>query len=92
MSSPTQKILLLGAGELGTAFLPHLSALPNTYITIAVRTPSKYTHLTGPNISAIALDNNIPTSELAQAFSKYDIIINCQGTGQPAGEVSFRLS
>ncbi|KAF1838918.1 hypothetical protein BDW02DRAFT_620099 [Decorospora gaudefroyi] len=28
------KILLLGAGELGTAFLPHLQTLPDTHITV----------------------------------------------------------
>ncbi|CAO2655503.1 Nn.00g043060.m01.CDS01 [Neocucurbitaria sp. VM-36] len=40
-----QRILLLGLGELGTALLRPLSALPHTHITVAVRSPEKYTSL-----------------------------------------------
>lgn len=83
MSSKTQ-ILLLGAGELGTAFLPHLSSLPNIHITIGVRTPSKYTHLTSHNnITLIPLNTNSPSSELSSLFADYDIVISCTGFGQP---------
>ncbi|KAF2036429.1 NAD(P)-binding protein [Setomelanomma holmii] len=36
----TTQILLLGAGELGTAFLPRLSLISNTHTTIGVRSPT----------------------------------------------------
>ncbi|KAJ3042437.1 hypothetical protein HK097_002027 [Rhizophlyctis rosea] len=83
-SNPTTKILLLGAGELGTAFLPHLSSLPNTQITIAVRTPPKYTHLlsTHPNVHLLPLNTSSPSPSLSLTFSHYDIIISCTGFGQ----------
>ncbi|KAI4925248.1 hypothetical protein J4E85_007125 [Alternaria conjuncta] len=81
MTSPPTQILLLGAGELGTAFLPHLSALPNTHITIGIRAPSKYTHLQSPNISLTAIDLSSPSPSLARIFSAYDILISATGFG-----------
>lgn len=77
------QVLLLGAGELGTAFLPHLSSLPNTHITLAVRTVSKYTHLSGPNLTLLPLDTNSPSSELSRTFADFDTVISCTGFGQP---------
>ncbi|KAF1844996.1 NAD(P)-binding protein [Cucurbitaria berberidis CBS 394.84] len=76
------KILLLGAGELGTAFLPHLSALPNTHITIGVRSPQNYTHLTTSNITLTPLDLTSSSTHLAELFSHYDILISATGFGQ----------
>ena len=81
MTSPQTAILLLGAGELGTAFLSHLSALPNTHITIGIRSPSRYTHLQSPNISLTAIDLSSPSASLAETFSAYDILISATGFG-----------
>ncbi|KAF2468452.1 NAD(P)-binding protein [Lindgomyces ingoldianus] len=90
MSSPIHhhQFLLLGAGELGTAFLPHLSSLPNTHITIAIRTPSKYAHLSGPNTSLLSLDISGPSEDLAKTFANYSTVIICTGFGQPAGTIT----
>ncbi|KAF2689859.1 NAD(P)-binding protein [Lentithecium fluviatile CBS 122367] len=87
MSNPAQ-ILLIGAGELGTAFLPHLSALPNTKVTLGVRTPSKYTQLAGPDVTLTALDITGPSDELSKTFAQYDIVISATGFGQSAGTVT----
>jgi uncharacterized protein YbjT (DUF2867 family) len=81
------KILLLGAGELGTAFLFHLSALPNTHITLAVRSPTNYTHLASSNVSPTALDITSDSMSLAQTFSQYDILISATGFGQSPSTV-----
>lgn len=87
MASVTQ-ILLLGAGELGSAFVPHLSALPNTRLTIGIRTPSKHASLAGPNISLLAIDTASESPELARTFAAFDIVISATGFGQSAGTVS----
>ncbi|KAI4647220.1 uncharacterized protein J4E79_010371 [Alternaria viburni] len=87
MTSPKTQILLLGAGELGTAFLPHLSALPNTHITIGIRSPSKYTHLQSPNISLTAIDLSSPSPSLAKKFSAHDILISATGFGADPSSV-----
>jgi len=87
MTSPQTTILLLGAGELGTAFLPHLSALPNTHITIGIRSPSKYTHLQSPNIFLTAIDLSSPSPSLAKTFSAYDILISATGFGADPSSV-----
>jgi hypothetical protein len=76
------RILLLGAGELGTAFLPHLSPLPNTNITIGIRSPHKYTHLESTNIFLTAIDLCSPSSQLSEAFSNFDILVSATGFGQ----------
>ncbi|KAF2020965.1 NAD(P)-binding protein [Aaosphaeria arxii CBS 175.79] len=86
--SSSQRILLVGAGELGQAFLPHLSTLPNTTITIAVRTASKYNHLIDDNINIISLDLSGPSSDVAKCLANYDIVVSCSGFGQPAGTVT----
>ena len=87
MTSPQAQILLLGAGELGTAFVPHLSALPNTHITIGIRSPSKYTQLQSPNISLTAIDLSSPSPSLAKTFSAYDILISATGFGADPSSV-----
>lgn len=38
------QILLIGAGELGSAFLPHLSTLPQTHVTVRWRTEASEVH------------------------------------------------
>ncbi|KAJ4295605.1 hypothetical protein N0V90_007618 [Kalmusia sp. IMI 367209] len=85
--SPTT-ILLIGAGELGTAFLPHLAALPDTHITIGVRTPAKYEQLSASNISLTPLDITGPSEALSKIFAKYDIVISATGFGQSAGTIT----
>ncbi|OAF98634.1 NAD(P)-binding protein, partial [Paraphaeosphaeria sporulosa] len=84
MTSATQ-ILLIGAGELGTAFLPHLSALPHTHTTVGVRTPEKYSHLSSCTVSVVPLDISGPSEALSQSFSNYDIVISATGFGQSSG-------
>ncbi|KAH3975767.1 hypothetical protein HBH47_015360 [Parastagonospora nodorum] len=69
------KILLLGAGELGTALLPHLS-LPHTHLTLGTRSPQNHTNLP---VSTIALDLTSPSHTLAQTFSTFDILISATG-------------
>jgi len=88
-TSNITKILLLGAGELGTAFLPHLSRLPNTHLTLGIRTPSKYTSLTStyPNISLTTIDTTSPSPQLSATFSSYDILIIATGFGQDPSAV-----
>lgn len=93
MSSQTQtqsEILLLGAGELGTAFLPHLSSLPHTHITLGVRDPSKYKHLSTSysTLSFTPLDTTSPSSTLSAAFANYDVVISATGFGQSTGTVT----
>lgn len=82
MSSQPTKILLLGAGELGTAFLPHLSALPNTHITVGVRSRQKYAHLASPNVHLTELHLENDSSTLIEEFSAYNILISATGFGQ----------
>ncbi|PVH99539.1 NAD(P)-binding protein [Periconia macrospinosa] len=79
-----KKALLIGAGELGSAFLPHLSQVPNLTLTLGVRTPSNYTTLTTshPNLSLTALDLGSPSEELITKFAGYDIIISATGFGR----------
>jgi uncharacterized protein YbjT (DUF2867 family) len=75
-------ILLLGAGELGTALLSPLSTLPYT-TTLATRSPQKYTHLTTtfPSLSLLALDLTHPSADLVPIFAQYDIVISATGFG-----------
>ncbi|KAH7093232.1 hypothetical protein FB567DRAFT_170246 [Paraphoma chrysanthemicola] len=97
MSSPTLQtthILLLGAGELGTAFLTHLRPLLNIHITIGIRTPSKYTHLVSPttppsnrNMSLTSIDLTAPSSTLSQTFSHFDVIISATGFAQSPASI-----
>ncbi|KAJ4350571.1 hypothetical protein N0V95_004620 [Ascochyta clinopodiicola] len=90
-STPTSEpiqTLLLGVGELGLAFLPHLSSLPNTHITIGVRSPEKYTHLATPTISLIAVDLTSPSPTLIPTFTGYDILISATGFTSSPGSVT----
>ncbi|KAF2259752.1 NAD(P)-binding protein [Lojkania enalia] len=80
--TPSTQILVIGAGELGTAFLPHLSALPDIHITLGIRTISKYTKLASLNVSLLVLDISGPSDQLAKTFATYDIVISCTGFGQ----------
>jgi hypothetical protein len=84
--NPSTTILLLGAGELGLALLPHLTSLPNTHVTIGVRSPSKHTALHSPNkIDIIHLDLTAPSPTLIGTFSTYSIIVSATGfTSSPS--------
>lgn len=86
--SSVQQILLIGAGELGKAFLTHLAALRNTHITIGVRNVSKYTHLAAPNVTLLALDIGGASQELSQTFANFDVVISATGFGQDLGTVT----
>jgi hypothetical protein len=78
-------ILLLGAGELGTALLSSLSTLPSSAYTttLATRSPQKYTQFTTtfPSLSLLALDLTQPSGDLVPTFAQYDIIISATGFG-----------
>ncbi|KAF9700590.1 hypothetical protein EKO04_001578 [Ascochyta lentis] len=90
-STPTQKstqILLLGAGELGLALLPHLSSLPNTHVTIGVRFPQKYTHLATPTIDLTTIDLTSPSPTLVPVFAGYEILISATGFTSLPGSVT----
>lgn len=82
------RVLLLGAGELGSAFLPSLAALPNIHVTLGVRTPSKHADLKASNINILALDLVRPSDELSKTFAEFDIIISATGFGQSPGTVT----
>ena len=86
-SNPTQ-ILLLGAGELGTALHAALSSLPTTHLTIGVRNPSKHTHLHSPTTSLTALDLTSPSDTLIPHFATYDTIISATGFASSPGSVT----
>ena len=73
------KILLLGAGELGLAFLFHISLLSNIHIVIGVRSPNHYAHLRSTNVDLIALDLTSSSFTLTKTFADYDIIISATG-------------
>lgn len=98
MASTNSNILVLGAGELGTSILTHLSALapPSTEITVLLRpstisssSPAKIAELSALkvlNISFLAGDiasSSVP--ELAALFKPYDTIISCLGFASGPG-------
>jgi uncharacterized protein YbjT (DUF2867 family) len=85
-TSKTQ-ILLLGAGELGTALFNPLSTLPNTHITIGVRTPSKYAHLSSPTVHLTEINLTDDSQNLAKTFSHFDILISATGFGADPSSV-----
>ncbi|OAL53720.1 NAD(P)-binding protein [Pyrenochaeta sp. DS3sAY3a] len=80
------KILVLGAGELGTALLTSLSTLPaHTYtLTLGVRSPQSYTSLATslPSLSILPIDLSSPSATLIPLFSAYDILISATGFAQ----------
>lgn len=92
------EILVLGAGELGTAVLEHLSKLapPNVSITVFIRpntisspNPSKAAELSNLKSLGISfLGGDVATQtvpELASLFSPYDLIISCLGFASGPG-------
>lgn len=87
MAQPT-KILLIGAGELGTAFLPHLSQLPSVSIRVGVRKPDNYLHLTSDDVLLTQLDTTSTSTSLAETFSRFDILISATGFGQDPTSVT----
>ena len=93
----TQPILLLGAGELGSAVITSLTKHPlfgSSTLTVLLRPKSPTTaerdsllkSLTSQNIKVIYAD--IATAlidQLIAVFSGYDIIISCSGMTYPSG-------
>lgn len=93
------KILVLGAGELGTAILTSLSQLayeqPKTSISVLLRpstisSPSSsqaatISHLKSIGITIIAGDITSSPPELASLFAPYDVIISCLGFSSGRG-------
>lgn len=84
-------ILLLGAGELGTAILRALRPALSTQalcLTLAVRDPSRYKHLAtaADPIDFLPLDllTATPTT-LAETFSAHDIVLVATGFALPPG-------
>ena len=75
------QILLIGFGELGHALYNQISTLPNTSITLGIRTPSKHTHLSSPTTSLLELDVTSPSPTLVPIFSRFDVIISATGYG-----------
>ncbi|KNG49880.1 isoflavone reductase [Stemphylium lycopersici] len=77
----SRKILLLGAGELGTSLLTHLATLPSTQLTLGIRSPSKYTHLISkhPSLTLLPIDLSSPSHILSNIFSAFDIVISATG-------------
>ncbi|KAF2737028.1 NAD(P)-binding protein [Polyplosphaeria fusca] len=86
--SPSTQLLLIGAGELGTALLPHLSSLPNIHICLGVRQIAKHTQLASLNVSLTAIDLDAPSPQLSSTFAKYDVVVSCTGFVQSAGAMS----
>jgi hypothetical protein len=94
----TNNILVLGAGELGTAILTSLSKLspPSTKITVLLR-PSTLTSTSPTKLKELAylkslnitfLPGDIASSSipsLASLFSPYDLIISCLGFSSGPG-------
>ncbi|KAH9217741.1 saccharopine dehydrogenase-like oxidoreductase [Leptodontidium sp. 2 PMI_412] len=90
-------ILVLGAGELGTAILTALSKIspPGTKISVLLRpetisstSPTKtaeLTHLRNLNIAFLPGDITSPVSTLTQLFSPYDLVISCLGYASGPG-------
>lgn len=93
---PSSIILLLGAGELGTAVLHHLTTHPalnhnNTKITLLLRPstvsdPTRQTLYSKSNLSLLPCDiATAPQSSLATIFADYETIIACNGMTLPPG-------
>ncbi len=80
----SKRILLIGAGELGTAFLDSLSNLPNHSITLGVRNPARYVHLnaTHPTLKIETLDLGAASEQLVELFSTFDIVVSATGFAQ----------
>lgn len=99
--SPPSSILLLGAGELGTAVLKSLTTHPSlntsqTIIslllrptTIATTNPTKQSEIQSyrdADISLVPGDvANDSISQLASTFSPFDTVISCTGMTLPPG-------
>jgi len=93
-------ILVLGAGELGTAILKNLSKIspPSTKLTVLLRptsiispSPSKATELSRlrglcPDLNFLPFDiTSASVSSLANVLRPYDVVISCLGFGPGLG-------
>ncbi|CAI6313333.1 unnamed protein product [Periconia digitata] len=81
MTSQATKILLIGGGALGSAFIPYLSKIPNSTLTLGVRNPSAYASIAGPGVTLQALDTKSPPEDLVPIYADFDIIISAAGFG-----------
>ncbi|KAI1401155.1 NAD(P)-binding protein [Hypoxylon fuscum] len=99
MTSTTPSILVIGAGELGTAVLEALARHPkrnNGQISILLRESSintqdaakqkqnEYLKSLGADFEAADIAND-SVSDLATVFGKFHTVISCSGFGLPAG-------
>ena len=92
-----QSILLLGAGELGTAVITSLTKHPllgSSTLTVLLRAKSPTTTERDALLTSLASQNtnviyaNIATAsidQLVDIFSGYDIIVGCSGMTYPSG-------
>ncbi|KAF5970654.1 hypothetical protein FCOIX_10266 [Fusarium coicis] len=91
-------VLVLGAGELGTAILTALAEHPlrgNTTLSVLLRQSSIHSadpekkkqieQLKALSITPQPGDVESSTSELAAIFRNYETIISCNGMGRPSG-------
>lgn len=93
----TQSILLLGAGELGSAVITSLTKHPllgSSTLTVLLRPKSPttterdtlLTSLASQNVNVIYADIAIaPIDQLIAIFSDYGVIIGCSGMTYPSG-------
>jgi hypothetical protein len=92
MASPTSppqqtQILLIGLGELGHALYSQICTIPNTHITLGIRSPSKHTHLASPTTSLLQLDVTSPSPTLILLLSAFNIIISATGYGESSSRL-----
>ncbi|ODN78466.1 hypothetical protein L202_04102 [Cryptococcus amylolentus CBS 6039] len=81
-----QKILLIGAGELGQSFLKTLAAYPSCRVDLSVLLrPSSSTDLSQYSATVVRGDTTAPISELAALFKPYDTIICAAGFASGPG-------
>lgn len=101
MTTPPPSILIIGAGELGTAILTALTTHPS-YVTtrpklallrrpatLASTDPPTATALAALTARGIALEagdfTTTPVPELAAVLGRYDVVIQAGGYGSPPG-------
>ncbi|KAK4234109.1 hypothetical protein C8A03DRAFT_18926 [Achaetomium macrosporum] len=101
MSSQIQQsVLVIGAGELGSAILRALATHPlhnPQHTTLSVLRRAESIAKLPPHSSSITIDNGVqvtleagdfvsaPVSELVETFKKYDVVIQAAGYGAPRG-------
>ncbi|WVQ75153.1 hypothetical protein IAR50_004762 [Cryptococcus sp. DSM 104548] len=85
-SDRAQKILIIGAGELGQSFLKAFESYPSSRLSLSVLLrPSSTTDLSHSRATVVRGDTTAPVSELAALFKPYDIIICAAGFASGPG-------